>query len=261
MEHTHMELATLLRIVSSFFLIAAIQGCSQPPPQVIHSLCPTVNAPIQVRPHANLLLTFGNDAIQAAIHSISQHVTQQGNTSTSNLAGMGTDAAINTAETQGKNVTAQDKTALETYLRNDVVPTVRQNPTCIFQVSASHTPDVGIEDVYLENVGEKEIAKIKITNTGQRRTRFIQVMLWIIIEGTPPLSGQTEMVLGPGQWRNVSNPLAVLPMSDIGSGKKKLTLVVQISYIKEEVGSQPFVYREEWKYDHLSKTFKVSPIK
>lgn len=256
-----MELATLLRVVSSFLLIAAIQACSQPSPQVTHSLCATVNAPIQVKPHANLLLTFGNDAIQAAIDSISRHVSQQGNTSTSYLAGMGTDAAIKTAETQGKNVTAQDKTAIEAYLRNEVVPTIRQNPTCIFKVSASSTPDVGIEDVYLENVGEKEIAKVKIANAGQRRTRLIQVMMWNIIEGTPPLSGQTEMVLGPGQWRNVSNPLAVLPMSDIGSGKKKLTIVVQISYVKEEAGSQPFVYREEWEYDHLSKTFKLSPIK
>ena len=75
-----------------------------------------------------------------------------------------------------------------------------------------------------------------------------------------PLSGQTEMVLGPGQWRNVSNPQAAFPMSDIGSGKKKLTVVVQLSYAKE-AGSQPLVYQEEWKYDPLSQTFKQSPIK
>ena len=102
-------------------------------------------------------------------------------------------------------MTTQDKAALEAYLQKDVVPMIRQNPTCIFQVSGSSTPDVGIEDVYLENAGEKEIAKVKISNAGQRRTRFIQVMMWIIIEGTPPLRGQAEMVLGPGQWRNVSS--------------------------------------------------------
>lgn len=256
-----MKLGTLLRVVSSFLLVATLQSCSQPSPQLNQSLCPPANAPIQVTPHANLLLTFGNDAIQAAIDSISRHVTQQGNTSTSNLAGLGTDAASNAAETQGKNVAAQDKTALETYLRNDVVPTIKQNPTCIFQMNASSTPDVGIEDVYLENIGEREIAKVKIANAGQRRTRSIQVMMWNIIEGARPLSGQTEMVLGPGQWRNVSNPLVILPMSDIGSGKKKLTIVVQISYVKEEAGSQPFAYREEWEYDYLSKTFKLSPKK
>jgi hypothetical protein len=75
-----------------------------------------------------------------------------------------------------------------------------------------------------------------------------------------PLSGQTDMVLSPGQWRNVSNPQATFPMSDIGSGKKKLIVIVQLSYAKE-AGSQPFVYQEEWEYDPLSQTFKQSPIK
>ena len=68
------------------------------------------------------------------------------------------------------------------------------------------------------------------------------------------------MVLGPGQWRNVSNPQATFPMSDIGSGKKKLIVVVQVSYAKI-AGSQPVVYQEEWKYDPLSQTFNQSPIK
>jgi hypothetical protein len=68
------------------------------------------------------------------------------------------------------------------------------------------------------------------------------------------------MVLGPGQWRNVSNPQATFPMSDIGSGKKKLIVVVQLIYAKE-AGSQPVVYQEEWKYDPLSQTFKQSLIK
>ena len=68
------------------------------------------------------------------------------------------------------------------------------------------------------------------------------------------------MVLGPGQWRNVSNPQATFPISDIGSGKKKLIVVVQLIYAKE-AGSQPVVYQEECKYDPLSQTFKQSPIK
>ena len=68
------------------------------------------------------------------------------------------------------------------------------------------------------------------------------------------------MVLGPGQWRNVSNQQATFPMSDIGSGRKKLIVVVQLSYAKE-TGSQAVVYQEEWKYDPLSPTFKQSPIK
>ena len=68
------------------------------------------------------------------------------------------------------------------------------------------------------------------------------------------------MILGPGQWRNVSNQQATFPISDIGSGKKKLIVVVQLTYAKE-AGSQPFGYQEEWKYDPLSQTVKQSPIK
>ena len=68
------------------------------------------------------------------------------------------------------------------------------------------------------------------------------------------------MVLGLGQWSNVSNPQATFPISDIGSGKKKLIVVARLTYAKE-AGSQPFVYQEEWKYNPLSQTFKQSPIK
>jgi hypothetical protein len=81
-----------------------------------------------------------------------------------------------------------------------------------------------------------------------------------IIEGMNPLSGQTEMVLGPGQGRNVSNPQATFPISDIGSGKRKLIAVVQLSYAKE-AGNQPVVYQEKGKYEPMSQTFKQFPIK
>jgi hypothetical protein len=68
------------------------------------------------------------------------------------------------------------------------------------------------------------------------------------------------MVLGPGQWRNVGNPQASFPISDIGPGEKKLIVIAQLTYAKE-AGSQPFVYQEEWKYDPLSQNFKQPPIK
>ena len=254
-----MKPGRFLCVVSSLFFLASIQACSQPQ-QVINSPCATQNATIEVKPSADLSLTFGNDAIQTALDTIARHVGQNEITSTTELTGLGTDAAVRTAEANGKNLKPQDKAVLEAYLREDVVPKIKQSPTCVFKVSASSKPDVSIEDVYLENIGDKQIAKVKIANTGQVGARFIHVVLQNIIDGMNPLSGQTEMVLGPGQWRNVSNPQATFPMSDIGSGKKKLIVIVQLSYAKE-AGSQPFVYQEEWKYDPLSQTFKQSPIK
>ena len=254
-----MKPGRFLCVVSSLFFLASIQACSQPQ-QVINSPCATRNATIQVKPSADLSIVFGNDAIQTALDTMTRHVGQNEITSTTELTRLGTDAAVRTAETNGKNLKPPDKAILEAYFRQDVVPTIKQNPTCVFKLSASSKPDVSIEDVYLENLGDKQIAKVKIANTGQGKARFIYVVLQNIIEGMNPLSGQTEMVLGPGQWRNVSNPQATFPMSDIGSGKKKLIVVVQLIYAKE-AGSQPVVYQEEWKYDPLSQTFKQSPIK
>jgi hypothetical protein len=259
MEAYQMKPGRFLCVVSSFFFLASIQACSQPQ-QVVNSPCATRNATIQVKPSADLSLMFGNDAIQTALDTMTRHVGQNEITSATELTRLGTDAAVRTAEANGKNLKPQDKAVLEAYLREDVVPTIKQSPTCVFKVSASSKPDVSIEEVYLENIGDKQIAKVKIANTGQGGARFIHVVVRNIIDGMNPLSGQTEMVLGPGQWRNVSNPQAIFPMSDIGSGKKKLIVVVQLSYAKE-AGSQPFVYQEEWKYDPLSQTFKQSPIK
>jgi hypothetical protein len=241
------------------FFLASIQACSQPQ-QVIKSPCAATNATIQVKPSADLSLTFGNDAIQTALDTIVRHVGQNEITSTTELTGLGTDAAVRTAEANGKNLKPHDKAVLEAYLREDIVPAIKRSPTCVFKVSESTKGDVSIEDVYLENIGDKQIVKVKIANTGQVGARFIHVVVRNIIDGMKPLSGQADMVLSLGEWRNVSNPQATFPMSDIGSGKKKLTVIVQLSYSKE-AGSQPFVYQAEWEYDPLSQTFKQSPIK
>lgn len=254
-----MKPGRFLCVVSSLFFLASIQACSQPQ-QVINSPCATRDATIQVKPSGDLSLMFGNDAIQTALDTMTRHVAQNEITSTTELTRVGTDAAVRTAEANGKNLKPPDKAILEAYLREDVVPTIKQSPACVFKLFASSKPDVSIEDVYLANIGDKQITKVKIANTGQGKARFIHVVLQNIIEGMNPLSGQTDMVLAPGQWRNVSNPQATFPMSDIGSGKKKLIVVVQLIYAKE-AGSQPVVYQEEWKYDPLSQTFKQSPIK
>ncbi len=254
-----MEQAVLLRIVAAVLLFAPLQGCSQSQ-KVRHPPCALGNVAVQVKPAGNLSLIFGNDGIQAGVDAMTREVAQQGNMSTSSLAQTGADIAISIARTKGKNVSAQDKTAIETYLREDVVPTITRNPTCVFTVSAASKPDVTVEDVYLEDIGGRQIAKVKIANTGQGKPHFVHVEVWNVIEGMNPLTGRTDMVLGPGQWRNVSNPQATVPLSTIQSGRKKLTIVVQVSYIID-VGQPPLVYREEWEYDPLSDTFKRSPVK
>ena len=247
-------------VLSSLFFLASIQACSQPPQQVTNPPCATKNATIQVTPSADLSLTFGDDAIQTALDAMTRHVGQNEITSATELTHLGTDAAVRTAAANGKHLKPQDKAVLEVYLREDVVPKVIQSPTCVFQVSTSSKQDVTIEAVYLENIGDKQIAKVRIANTGHRGARFIQVVVRNIIEGMNPLSGQTEMVLSPGQWRNVSNPQATFPMADIGPGKKKLIIIVQVSYAKE-AGSQPIVYQEQWEYDSLSQAFKKATMK
>ena len=245
--------------VSSLFFLASIQACRQPAQQVINPPCATKSATIQVKPSADLSLMFGNDAIQTGLDAMTRHVGQNEITSATELTRLGTDTAVRAAAAHGKNLKPQDKAVLEAYLR-EVVPRIIQSPTCVFKVSASSKPEVTIEDVYLENIGDRQIVKVKIANTGQRGARFVLVVVRSIIEGMNPLSGQTEMVLGPGQWRNVSNPQATFLMSGIRSGKKKLIVFVQVSYAKE-AGGQPIVYQEEWEYDPLSQTFKQSTMK
>jgi hypothetical protein len=254
MEAHQMKPGRSFCVVSFLFFLASIQACSQPPQQVINPPCATRTATIQVKPSADLSLMFGDDAIQTAVDAMTRHVGQKEITSATELTRLGTNAAVRTADANGKNLKPQDKVVLETYLR-DIVPAIIQSPTCVFKVRASSKPEVTIEAVYLENIGDKQIAKVKIANTGQQGARFVHVVLRSIIEGMKPLSGQTEMVLDPGQWRNVSNPQARFPMSAIGFGKKKLIVFVQVSYAKE-AGSQHIVYQEEWAYDPLSQTFK-----
>jgi hypothetical protein len=245
--------------VSSLCCLVSIQACSQPPQRVINPPCVARNAIIHVKPSADLSLMFGDDAIQTAVDAMTRHVGQKEITSATELTRVGADAAVRTAEVNGKNLKPQDKAVLEAYLREEVVAPIIRSPTCVFKVSASSKPDVTIDAVYLENIGDNQIIKVKISNTGQQGARFIHVVLRSIIEGMKPLSGQTEMVLDPGQWRNVSNPQARFPMSAIGPGKK-LIVFVQVSYAKE-AGSQPIVYQEEWAYDPLSRTFKQSTMK
>src|ERR1043165_8820470 len=123
----------VLHGASYLFVLASIQACSQPQ-QVSNLPCAAPTATIPVKPSGNLSLTFGNDAIQTALDTIARYVGQNEITSTKDLTALGSDAAIRMAEANGKNLKPQDKAMLETYLREDVVPAIKQSPTCGFTV-------------------------------------------------------------------------------------------------------------------------------
>jgi hypothetical protein len=145
-----MRLGRVLCGASCLFFLASIEACNQTQ-QVINSPCAAPNATIQVKPSADLSRMFGNDAIQTALDTMTRHVGQHEITSTTELTRLGTDAAVRTAEANGKNLKPQDKAMLEAYSREDVVPTIKLSPRCVFKLFASSKPDVSIEDVYLEN--------------------------------------------------------------------------------------------------------------
>src|SRR6266513_1014202 len=129
---TAMKHVVLFRFITSILLMTIFHGCSQQSTQVTNSPCTTVSENAQIRPSATLTLMLGNDAIKAAIDAVAGRLIKQPDSSTPSLTTSGTEAALGTAKANGKNPTASDIAALETYLRENVIPTVKQNPTCNF---------------------------------------------------------------------------------------------------------------------------------
>jgi hypothetical protein len=186
-----MAKATVIRsrlFIYLFLLLGPILGCNQP--QIVNSPCATLNATLQINPSANLSLMFGNDAIQAAMDSISRGIAQNANESISALTNTGTEAALRTAKADGKSPAENDITALEMYLGEGVIPTIKQNPTCIFNVASSGRPYVGIEKVVLKSIGAKQIPHITIKYWLAEVNRH--VVLRHIIDGNEHSSGSTN---------------------------------------------------------------------
>lgn len=223
-----------------------------------NSPCATLSAPIQFNPSASLSLMLGSDAIKAAIDAVTSQFPLQGNKPTSELTKLGTDAAIKTAKANGKNPTEGDIKALDTYLREEVIPTVRQNPTCNFVtvMTSSARPYVVVEKLFLRNEGGKTFPMIGIVNTGEAEAKT-HIVISLILDGRahPTLS---DIPLLPRERRTISFPDSTLPIPDIQSGKVILGIAIDISYPLES-GATPAMHRQAWQYDHTSKEFYFLP--
>ena len=244
-----------LKFVTCLLLLGPVVGCAQ----INNSPCATLNAPIQIKPSTSLSLMFGNDEIKSAVDVISRQITVLGNTSPSGLTSLGADAALRTAKANGKNPTANDITALETYLRDDVVPTMKQYPTCNVTVASSDTPDVRIERLFLRKIGAQQFPMIGIANTGLVEANA-HIVIRQMLDGIPRSNDTVDTILGPNQRRTISLPEANLPIPEIDSGKTILTIVIDISFPLES-GATPVLHREAWRYDHTSREFVSSPLK
>ena len=237
-----------LCFVSSFFLLATLQACSQPQ-QVINSPCATLNATIQVKPSVDLSLMFGNDAIQTALDTITRNVRQKNLTSTPELTSSGTEAAIRTAEANGKNLKPQDKALLETYLRDEAIPAIRQNPACIFNVTSSAKAYFGVEQV--RSLDPNPIIVIK--NSGQGEGE-VQLLIRQVVNGTEFSRAGHKITLGPGQVISTSVAKPRLPVSDILVGKAELIVRIELSY-RPEPGDEIENVHKTLRYDPSTKQY------
>lgn len=255
-----MEPATVIRsrlFIYLFLLLGPILGCN--PPQIINSPCANLNVTLQIKPSANLSFMFGNDAIQAAMDSISREIVQNANASSSVLTTTGTDVAFRTAKAHGKSPVANDITELETLLRKNVIPTIMQNPTCVLNVASSGRPYVGIEKVFLKSMEAKQIPVVAIKNSGLAEVSS-HIVIREIIDGMEYSKVSTNIRLGPNQGKSFSINEPDLPISDIQSGKTVLTVAVDISYPLEG-STSPVLHQEAWRYDRTTNTFFLSPLK
>jgi hypothetical protein len=240
-----------------FALLMTVLGCAH---QEMHnSPCATMNSTVQVKPSADLSIMFGNDAIQAAINTMRGMLAKQVDSSVSSLTSSGKEAALSTARANGKSPTVTDVAALDTYLRSEVAPTIKQNPNCNFTVRSVGRPYVGITEVAIYKVGDKRLPHVAVQNTGQAEAKCHFVMRQIL-NGTEHSSGAIDLTLGPAQSRGLFLGDSNLPISDVESGKTSLIVAVTISY-PVEAGAYPVSHEEAWKYHHTARQFFLAPTK
>lgn len=231
-------------------LFWTILGCTHQ--AVVNSPCATLNAEVHFKPRADLELVFGNDAIKAAVEAVTEGFAKGAITSVSNLTDVGKNAAAKTAKANGKTPSSTDIAELDRYLRKAVVPAITQNPNCNFTVISMGKPYIGIEQIALSSVGEKQIPRIVIKNTGQTEATCHVVMKATF--GGKTESGSTDLLMGPSQTKGLSLQSAILPMPDIEAGKTSLLIAVEITYPREG-GGTPITSQETWRYEHVTKGF------
>lgn len=240
----------LLAIILMIFFLS---GCVQQQ-QASNNFCTSLNATIDIKPRTDLALLFGNDAIRTAIEAIHRQVLSQPNTPQESLVRTGQTAGIEKAESDGKRLSDHDKSSLESYLRESVVPTVVQNPTCIFNVSASTKPYIGIESVSLGSGGQDQVVRVKVRNSGQTEANPVRLVVKNIVGGKEYSKAEGKLTLGPGQSREVSDAIAKLPIAEIIEGKLTLDVDIELSYLNG-VGTAPIIHREVLHFRPADKSF------
>ncbi len=233
-------------------LFSIVLGCTHQ--EVVNSPCATLNATFDIKPRTDLALAFGNDAIKAAIDAMAEGFAKGAIKSVSKLTDAGKNAAVGTANANGKTPSPVDVAELEKYLSKDVAPAIKQNPACNFTVSSVGKPYVGIEKVALLGKGDKRIPSVWVKNTGQMEAKC-HVTINLILDGkTQP--GIIDFRLGPSQIRRLSLDEANLPTDDIEAGKTSLLITVVISY-PLELGAPSITSQETWRYEYADKDFKL----
>jgi hypothetical protein len=185
--------------------------------------------------------------------AIKRQIAMSDSTSLAELTHLGTDAAVQTAQAGGKNLIPEDRTVMETYVRDEMVPTIRQYPTC-FTGSSSSQSHFGVERIF---IAPDLALAIVITNPGQAEAK-VEMFIRQFINGSERSRSQGLLTLGPGLSRSVSAKSAHLPISDVLEGKATLMIAVSISYHLEPNGKRIEV-NETWQYDSSYKRFIVVP--
>jgi hypothetical protein len=246
----------LVRLASSVLLVATIQGCNSPPINVNNSPCATVNGIVQSKSYVDLSLLFGADAIKAALDFIKSSFGKLGSASTAEIVSGGTDAAVRTAEARGREVKPEDRAKLETYLRDEAVPAIRQNPTCNINYASPPRSYVGVERISLV---PGQNPQISIKNSGQAEAQA-HVSIRQFVNGSEHSKGRSEIALLPGQLRSINLLNPVAPIDEVLVGKSTLVIAISISYIPEPNGKK-IHFNEMWHYDHRARTFFIVPMK
>jgi hypothetical protein len=252
-----MKHMVLLRFLSSFLLMATIHGCTQKTIQVTSSHsspCATVNPTVQSKSSVELALLFGTDAIKAAMDTIKRQIAMLDSTSTAQLINLGTDAAVQRAQASGKHLIPEDRTMMETYLRDEMVPAIRQNPTC-FTGSSLSTSHFDVERIF---IAPSQALEIVITNSGQDEAEA-EIFIRQFVNGSERARSQGSLTLGPGLSRSVFATSAHLPISEVLNGTAILMLVVSISYHPEPNGKRVEL-NEAWQYDISYNRFILVPM-
>jgi hypothetical protein len=250
-----MKHMVLLRSLSSLLLMATIHGCSPQPIQVTGSPCSTLHSTVQSKSSVELALLFGTDAIKAAMDAIKRQIATLESTPTAELTSLGTDVAVHTAQASGKNLMPQDRTAMEIYLQDEMVPAIRQNPAC-FTGSSSSKSYFGVERIV---IAPGQAPEIVITNSGQAEARA-EMFIRQFVNGSERSRSQRSLTLGPGLSRSVFTESAPLPISEVLDGKATLMIAVSISY-HPEPNAKRVELKEAWQYDPSYNRFILVPMK